>query len=140
LYKMGELGCVITQDMDDPPWKAGVSQDKVFELDIELVLPGHRGVLKNCNERIQELKHHHQKRLDEIISILGKGSQNAFQVASKMSWDIIYDSWDLFPVTQNWFAIGEAISDLKYLKEKGVVKTEMQRKRRLFSWNLNHTI
>jgi glyoxylase-like metal-dependent hydrolase (beta-lactamase superfamily II) len=116
------------------------SLDKVYEFDIELVLPGHRGVFRNSNERIQELKYHHQKRLDEIISILEKGSQNAFQIASQMSWDIIYDSWDLFPITQKWFAIGETISHLKYLEEKGVAQREMQGKKRVYSLNLNHAI
>ena len=102
------------------------SLDKVYGLDIELVLPGHRSIFRNCKERIQELKYHHQKRLDEIISILEKGSQNAFQIASQMSWEIIYDSWDLFPVTQKWFAIGEAISHLKYLEEKKIIQREME--------------
>ena len=116
------------------------SLDKVYELDIELVLPGHRSIFRNCKERIQELKHHHEKRLDEIISILGKGSKNAFQVASQMSWDIVYDSWDLFPVSQKWFAIGEAIAHLKYLEEKGIIRREMRGKKRVFSLNLNHAI
>ena len=39
-----------------------------------------------------------------------------------MSWDIVSDSWDLFPVSQKWFATGEAIAHLKYLKEKGRYK------------------
>jgi glyoxylase-like metal-dependent hydrolase (beta-lactamase superfamily II) len=112
--------------------------DKVYELNIELVLPGHRGIFKNCKERIQELKHHHQKRLDEIISILGKGSKNAFEVASQMSWDIICDSWDLFPVSQKWFATGEAIAHLQYLKEKGIIQKEMLRQKIVFSLNTNH--
>ena len=72
------------------------------------------------------MKYHHQERLDEIISILEKGCQNAFQIASQMSWEIIYDSWDLFPVTQKWFAIGEAISHLKYLEEKKIIQREME--------------
>ena len=109
------------------------SLDKVYELDIEFVLPGHRGIFMNCKERIQELKQHHQKRFDEIISILEKGNKNAFQVASEMSWDIICDSWDLFPVSQKWFAIGEAIAHLKYLKEKGIIRTEMRKQKIVFS-------
>ena len=109
------------------------SLDKVHGYDIELVLPGHRSIFRNYKERIQELKDHHQKRLDEIISILRKGRQNAFQVASQMSWDIIYDSWDLFPVSQKWFAIGEAIAHLKYLQEKGVIRRERQEQRIVFS-------
>jgi glyoxylase-like metal-dependent hydrolase (beta-lactamase superfamily II) len=114
------------------------SLDKVIELDIELVLPGHRGIIKNYRERIRELKHHHQMRLDEIISILQKGSKNAFQVASEMSWDIICDSWDLFPVSQKWFATGEAIAHLKYLTEIGTIRKEMHEGKILFSLNKNH--
>jgi glyoxylase-like metal-dependent hydrolase (beta-lactamase superfamily II) len=116
------------------------SLDKVHEFDIELVLPGHRSVFRHCKERIQELKHHHQKRLSEIITILKKGRKNAFQVASQMSWDIIYDSWDLFPAFQKWFATGEAISHLKYLEEKGIVRGEIQRHNIIFSLNLNYIV
>ena len=116
------------------------SLDKVHKLDIVLVLPGHRSLFKNCGKRIQELKHHHRNRLEEIISILGKGSMNAFQVASKMSWDIISDSWDLFPVSQKWFATGEAIAHLKYLKEKGIIRSEMRKQKRVFSINADHAI
>jgi len=111
------------------------SLDKVSTLDIELVLPGHRGTFTNCRERIQELKHHHQERLDETISILGKGMKSAFQIASEMSWDIVYDSWDLFPVPQKWFAMGEAIAHLKYLEETGMIRKEMSEQRIIYSLN-----
>jgi glyoxylase-like metal-dependent hydrolase (beta-lactamase superfamily II) len=100
------------------------SLDKVYEFDIELVLPGHRSIFRNCKERIQELKHHHQKRSEEILSILEEGSRDAFEVASQMSWDITCDSWDLFPVFQKWFATGEAIAHLKFLEEQGRVRRE----------------
>lgn len=114
------------------------SLDKVYRFDIDLVLPGHRRIFANCKERIQELKHHHQRRVDEVLSILQKeGSMNAFQVASRMSWDIIYDSWNQFPITQKWFATGEAIAHLKYLAEKGMVKKEMRGENIVFSLNKN---
>lgn len=119
-------------DDGDPLKEYLESLDKVYELDIELVLPGHRDIFKNCKERILELKRHHQERLDEIISILKEGPKSAFQVASKMSWDI-GDSWVLFPILQKWFATGEAIAHLKYLKEKGIIRREMQRRKILFS-------
>jgi glyoxylase-like metal-dependent hydrolase (beta-lactamase superfamily II) len=116
------------------------SLDKVGELDIELVLPGHRSIFSNCRERIQELKQHHQKRLDEIISILARGDKHAFQVASEMNWDILCDSWDLSPVSQKWFATGEAIAHLKYLKEKRIIRSKMEKQRIMFSINANHGI
>jgi glyoxylase-like metal-dependent hydrolase (beta-lactamase superfamily II) len=111
------------------------SLDKVYKLDIELVLPGHREIFRDPKERIQELKHHHRERLDEIISILGKGKKSAFQIASQMSWDIVYDSWDLFPVPQKWFATGETIAHLKYLEGKGIIRKEMSEQRIIYSLN-----
>jgi hypothetical protein len=114
--------------------------EKIYELDIELVLPGHRGILGNCKKRIQELKNHHQNRLKEIISILEEGSKNAFKVASRMSWDIIYDTWNLFLPLQKWFATGEAIAHLKYLEKKKIIRREMREKKKVFSSDLNQTI
>ncbi len=127
-------------DERDPLKEYFESLDKVYKLDIELVLPGHRSIFRNDRERIGELKQHHQKRLDEIISILEKGEKDAFQVASEMSWDIVCDSWDLFPVSQKWFATGEAIAHLKYLKEKGIIRAGMRERRRVFSLDKNHAI
>jgi glyoxylase-like metal-dependent hydrolase (beta-lactamase superfamily II) len=109
------------------------SLDKVYELDVELVLPGHRSIFRNCKERIEELKHHHKNRLDEIISIVEKDAMNAFQLASRMKWDIICDPWDLYPVSQKWFATGETISHLKYLEEKGEIRKEVQEQKIIYS-------
>lgn len=100
------------------------SLDKVGLLDVELVLPGHREFNMTCNERIQELKLHHQERANEVLDILSKGDLNGYQVAALMTWDMTYKSWDMFPVSQKWFATGEAIAHLKYLEEEGKVRKE----------------
>lgn len=102
-----------------------MSLDKVYDLDVELVLPGHRSVFSDHRRRIRELKHHHRTRLDEIISILGKGRQNAFQIASGMTWDIDCQSWDLFPSLQKLFAFAETMAHVKYLEEEGRVGCEI---------------
>ena len=109
------------------------SLDRVYNLDIKLVLPGHRGTFSNHKRRIQELKRHHQTRVSEVLSILNKGSEDAFQVASQMSWDMDYESWDLFPSSQKWFATGEAIAHLKYLEGEGKIQREMQEQKIVFS-------
>ena len=95
------------------------SLDKVAGLHVDLILPGHRRLIKNHAARIAELKQHHSHRLSEVMTILEEAPLNAFQVASRMTWDIKADSWDQFPVAQRWFATGEAISHLRYLEEKG---------------------
>jgi glyoxylase-like metal-dependent hydrolase (beta-lactamase superfamily II) len=112
-----------------------ISLDKVYQLDIELVLPGHRGIFNDCKQRIMELKHHHEKRADEITSLLENGLKNAYEVASHMSWDVPLDSWDRFPVVQKWFAIGEVISHLKYLEEKEVIRKDIQEQMIVYSLN-----
>ncbi len=109
------------------------SLDKVYNFDVRLVLPGHRGAFKNFRERIQELKTHHRTRVNEVVSILEKGNKNAFQVASQMSWDIDCESWELFPVSQKWFATGEALAHLKYLEGEGKVRREIQGQKVVFS-------
>jgi len=89
---------------------------------MNLVLPGHRRIIEDARGRIQELKDHHQNRCNEILAILATGDKNAYQVASKMSWDITYKTWDDFPVSQKWFATGEAIAHLVFLEGKGLIK------------------
>ncbi|MDD3652646.1 MAG: MBL fold metallo-hydrolase [Desulfotomaculaceae bacterium] len=100
--------------------------DRISMFDIDLVLPGHRNLSTDCKTRIHEIKNHHQLRADEVLSILGYGSQNAYQIASRMTWDMNYESWEQFPAAQKWFASGEAIAHLKYLEEKKLVFKEVR--------------
>lgn len=97
------------------------SLDKVQKLQVDLVLPGHRRLIDNHSARIEELKKHHARRLDEVLAILDNGTMSAFEIASHMSWDIDCERWDQFPVAQKWFATGEAISHLRYLEEEAKV-------------------
>jgi glyoxylase-like metal-dependent hydrolase (beta-lactamase superfamily II) len=109
------------RDSDNPLQDYLESLEKVYHLDIRLVLPGHRRLIQDHRKRIEELRRHHQHRADEILVILENGAQNAFQVASRMTWDIDKDHWDEFPVQQQWFATGEAIAHLRYLEERGEI-------------------
>lgn len=98
------------------------SLDKVARLEVTLTLPGHRSLMGDCKPRIAELKKHHEHRLAEVLEIITReGRLNAYQTAAQMTWDMTYKSWDDFPVTQRWFALGEAISHLKYLVDKGSI-------------------
>ena len=114
----------LSSDERNPLREYLTSLDKVYDLDVELVLPGHRSIFRDHKERIRELKDHHRARLREVLSILEAGRQNAFQIASQMTWDIGHKSWDLFPTSQKLFAFGEAMAHLKYLEEEGKVRRE----------------
>jgi len=95
------------------------SLDRVAGLEIDLVLPGHRRLIRDCRGRIETLRRHHRQRLDEVLGLLDSRGHDPFTVASRMSWDIGRD-WERFPVTQKWFATGEAVAHLKYLEDEGL--------------------
>ncbi|WP_026895000.1 MBL fold metallo-hydrolase [Clostridiisalibacter paucivorans] len=101
------------------------SLDMVYDMDIDIVLPGHRSILKDHRKRIDELKGHHRQRLDEVIDILEDKEMIGYEVASNMHWDMTYENFEEFPAPQKWFAVGEAIAHLKYLEEKGDINRKI---------------
>ena len=98
------------------------SLDKIFALDLATIFPGHRGVIKAPKQRIRELKNHHVQREREVLTILDEGPLNAYQIASRMSWEVPFEHWNEYPAFQRWFATGEALAHLKYLESKGTVR------------------
>ena len=100
------------------------SLERAALLDVTLVLPGHRSVFHDMRGRIEELKRHHEGRTEEALHVLKTGPKTAYQVASGMTWDIVCDSFDLFPVSQRWFALGETISHLTFLEAQSKVRCE----------------
>jgi glyoxylase-like metal-dependent hydrolase (beta-lactamase superfamily II) len=113
------------------------SLDKIYKLEVDMVLPGHRRLIDDHRARISELKEHHHNRLYEVLEILNKHPMHAFEIASRMTWDINAETWDHFPVAQKWFATGEAIAHLRYLEEEEKVTRENKDRLILFSLNTN---
>ncbi|MBL0712291.1 MAG: MBL fold metallo-hydrolase [Desulfosarcina sp.] len=99
---------------------------KVRPYAVDLVLPGHRRLFSGFQERIGELIAHHRERLDEVMGILEDGPLNAYEVASRMSWDIQAPDWASLPVAQQWFATGEALAHLRYLEDEGRITRILQ--------------
>ncbi len=83
-------------------------------------LPGHRGVSMTMDERIGQILHHHDQRLEELRSVLSGGrALTAYEIAGQMTWSIRAKSWDDFPLSQQWFATGEVLAHLRYLQKRG---------------------
>jgi len=109
------------------------SLEKIYGLDVNLVLPGHRSIMNDHKRRITELRDHHNKRLSEILSALRQGDKTAWGVAPHMTWDIEADSWESFPAFQKWFALGETIAHLEYLHAEGMVRAKEEDKKTVYS-------
>jgi len=80
------------------------SLDRINKLDIDLVLPAHRHMIKDCRQRIAELKAHHDNRLQDVLDIIDDNCFNATDVAQRMKWDLSVKEWVYFPWAQNLFA------------------------------------
>lgn len=99
------------------------SLDRIRSLEVESVLPGHLEPIHDCRRRIDEIKTHHENRLDEILNILGMGEMSVFEIASAMMWGAAGRlGLGKLPVTQQLMALGETIAHLRFLEEKGRIK------------------
>ncbi|MDR2157338.1 MAG: MBL fold metallo-hydrolase [Clostridiales Family XIII bacterium] len=105
--------------MDNPLRLYLDSLGKVETLDVRTALTGHRRSPDSFRKRIAELRAHHIARLEELIGILGTRAMNAYEAAAAMHWDVSFDRWEDFPLSQKWFAAGEAIAHLQYLYGEG---------------------
>ncbi|MDX9787777.1 MAG: MBL fold metallo-hydrolase [Desulfobacterales bacterium] len=112
------------------------SLDKIYPLEIDRVLPGHRLIFTDIRQRIDGLKHHHMLRLTEITGILQQkaSSLSAFEIASEMKWDITADSWEDYPWFLKFFATGEANTHLRYLENSHVISCDSNGDMRTYSY------
>lgn len=100
---------------------------KIKNYNIALALPAHRQQSgKTVAQRADELLAHHHNRLDGLQAIVQQHpGLNGYEAAAYMKWSIRAKNWEDFPLSQKWFAVGEALSHLEYLVAAGrVVKQE----------------
>lgn len=107
--------------------------DKIYPLDTNVVLPGHRTPQNNQKKRILELKEHHRARANEMLAILDINWKSAYEIAPLVSWDVSYNSWDEFPAPQKFFAVGEVIAHLRYLEGEERIQSRSANGKILFS-------
>lgn len=94
--------------------------DMLKRMDIEHCFSTHREQVKNYRERIDELKHHHDKRLEEVLDSMDEGKEYSVRdITSKLSWRIKADGFDNFPPAQKFFASGETMAHLYKLVCEG---------------------
>lgn len=124
----------LLSDDDNPLREYLKSLNKIYDLDVQLVLPGHRRLFRECKDRINELKKHHQVRSNEVLGILHEKPRDAYQIASKMVWNLKNISWNQFPPQQKLFATWEVLAHLKYLEKLGEVTKKNYGKKIIYEY------
>ena len=110
------------------------SLQKVRDLPVELLLPAHRQETGDLTARVDELTAHHLRRIENAWqTVREEPGRTAYEIAGRMRWKIRSRSWEDFPLTQKFFAVGEALAHLDYLEVRGrIAHREEQGKNRYY--------
>ena len=91
---------------------------------VKKALPGHRKA-GDYHARIDQLIAHHHRRLTEVLRIVGEEPEaTAYEITRHMTWKIRSRNWEEFPDAQKWFAVGECLAHLDYLRKRGLIRRE----------------
>lgn len=109
--------------LDNPLDEYLKSLDRILKLNVDITLSSHRALVKDTNGRIRELKEHSYDRLEEVMNVLYRSDIiSPYDIASRVKWSIRAKSWEEFPLTQKFFALGECMANIIYLENKGFVE------------------
>lgn len=110
--------------MDDALGTYLTSLEKIRDLPAALLCPAHRQVEGGLAKRCEELRLHHMARLrDAREAVVRHPGETAYAITGFMCWEIRCRSWEDFPSTQKWFAVGEGLAHLDHLERLGQVES-----------------
>ena len=94
------------------------SLEKIDKLSPNIIFPAHQEIIFNPHERIQQIKAHHEQRLQEILNAIKKEPLTPYRISQ------IHFGEDLDDMN-SYLALSEVLSHLIYLEyERKVVKFE----------------
>lgn len=103
------------------------SLDRIRYLPIRAAFPAHRSGEGNVYLRIDDLKAHHEQRLEEIRQAVEKHpGSTAYQIAGMIRWSARGLAWEQFPPHQKWFAMGETLAHLQFLETHKQVRRKKE--------------
>lgn len=85
-------------------------------------LPGHEYRYAGIRDRAEELIEHHEERLAELVDVLrDQPGLTAWEVSQRLSWS---REWTTFKFPERRSALGEAVSHIELLQQRGLVTTD----------------
>ncbi|WXG40626.1 MAG: MBL fold metallo-hydrolase [Candidatus Freyarchaeum deiterrae] len=126
-----------TKDSGNPLKDYLESLKKVSNLKVKSALPAHEYTFKNFKKRLLEIKEHHEKRLEEISSVI-KTPKTGYQIAQEITWHA--GSWNKLQNLDRRLATFETLAHLEYLKSEGKISTTIENENILFYRNSNNSV
>lgn len=85
-------------------------------------LPGHEYRYAGIRDRAEELIGHHEERLAELVDLLrDQPGLSAWEISKNLSWS---RDWSTFRFPERRAALGEAVSHVELLQQRGVVTAD----------------
>jgi glyoxylase-like metal-dependent hydrolase (beta-lactamase superfamily II) len=100
--------------------------DRVRDLSVKTVLPGHERIFHDLSRRVTELEDHHERRCSEIMNALKEGAKTVFDVSSVVSWDS--QPWNQMAFWTKRMAAAETYAHLIYLMNREKVEERLHNK------------
>ena len=120
------------QSGDNPLGDYICALQKLRNLKVTKVLPAHENVFTDLRGRIEELIEHHAERELEIYKTIENKSRTAYDVASRIAWNVADGLWEKIPALQRRFAVTETLSHLDRMRWDGKVKKVLKNDRVLY--------
>lgn len=92
------------------------SLDRINELKPEIIFPAHQDIIYNPEERINQIKAHHQQRLADISDVIKDKPMTPYKISQ------IHFGEDLDEIN-SFLGLSEVLGHLLYLEAKGKVNT-----------------
>jgi glyoxylase-like metal-dependent hydrolase (beta-lactamase superfamily II) len=107
--------------------------NRLLNLPVKEVHPGHEYSFNNLSQRIKEVLAHHQEREDQIYNIITFHPCSAYEIASKLTWHVRGQTWEQFNPWFKRMATTEVVAHLGYMQSKGKIKKEISNNLILYS-------
>ncbi len=97
------------------------SLNRLKELQVNLVLPGHEQPFTEFRERVEDITHHHHLRNAEILAALDSKAKTAFELSTEITWlhDVNGVGWYKLSSWDKRMAILETLAHLEAMRAKG---------------------
>jgi glyoxylase-like metal-dependent hydrolase (beta-lactamase superfamily II) len=108
------------QSGDNPLGSYLYALNKLKNLPVKKVLPGHEEPFTNFRNRIDQIFHHHDQRKFEVQRSIADKTLNAWEISSQITWNTPVEWEDLSPLHMR-SAVTETIAHLELLRCEGKV-------------------
>jgi glyoxylase-like metal-dependent hydrolase (beta-lactamase superfamily II) len=98
------------------------SLDKLEPYDADEVLPAHEHRFVGLQDRLAELRTHHELRFAEVVTAIREGVDTAWAIAARMHWS---RPWNRIEGFMRRAAVAEAMAHMRALETRGVIHEVM---------------